>query len=160
VRSVRQFPVFAALGFAMAIPAAAHTFGFSPGSQQACLAIGHMTWRFAGTAAADVMVRIDSAAPAPGLRIQLAETPEAADFVLVDDGTPPDCRATRNAKAVGVVRGEDPADLVIAFTSGSAPADYRIYVRSRWIAPETAAALFAAANKPAQKLAGRADRSN
>jgi hypothetical protein len=160
VRSVRQFPIFAALGLAMAIPAAAHTFGFSPSSQQACLAIGHTTWRFAGTAAADVMVRIDSATQAPSLRIQLAETPEAADFVLVDDRAPPDCRATPNARTVGVVRGEGPANLVIAFTTKSAPADYRLYVRSRWIAPETAAALFAAANRPAQKLAGRSDLSH
>jgi hypothetical protein len=144
----------------MAIPAAAHTFGFSPGSQQACLAIGNTTWRFTGSGAADMTVRIDSVGEVRGLRIQLADSPEAADFVLVDDGAAPACRATPNARAVGVVRSEDPADLVIAFTADPARADYRIYVRSRWIAPETAAALFAAANRPPQKLAGRSDRSN
>ncbi len=34
------------------------------------------------------------------------------------------------------------------------PADYRIFVRSRFLAPETAAALFAAAHVPAQVLTG------
>jgi len=34
------------------------------------------------------------------------------------------------------------------------PADYRIFVRSHFLAPETAAALFAAARIPARVLAG------
>jgi len=34
------------------------------------------------------------------------------------------------------------------------PADYRIFVRSHFLAPETAAALFAAAHIPARVLAG------
>ena len=47
------------------------------------------------------------------------------------------------------------------FASAATPADYRIYVRSRWLSPEAAAALFAAAHAPARKLAGRlAIRSN
>jgi len=157
---VRHFRIFAALTLAAALPAAANTFGFSAISQQACLAIGNTVWRFAGTSDADVSVRVDSAAAAPSLRIQLSETPEQADFVVVDDGAALDCRAGRNVKAVSIAPAQSAADLVIAFTTGSDPADYRVYVRSRWIAPETAAALFAAANRPPQKLAGRSDRLN
>lgn len=157
---MRRFRIFAALALAAALPAAAHTFGFPPGSQQqACLAIGNATWRLAGTAAADVTVRIDPPAGAPSLRINLAETPEEADFVLVDDGEPPACTATANIKTMSFASGSAAPDLVVGFTSSSAPADYRIYVRSRWIAPQTAAALFAAARMPLQKTA-RSDRSN
>ena len=32
------------------------------------------------------------------LRIQLAETTDEADFVFVDDGAPPDCRAARQGR--------------------------------------------------------------
>ena len=66
-----------------------------------------------------------------------------------------------NVKDVSVTRGSDTPNLVVRFASDADPADYRIYVRSRWIAPETAAVLFAAAHGPLQKVAGRAaDRSN
>jgi hypothetical protein len=149
------------LTLAAALPAAAHTFGFSPGSApQACLAIGNTTYRLA-RGGADVTVRIDSTAAAPGLRVKLTETPEDADFVLVDDGTPPACTATSNMKDVSIAPRAAAPDLVVGFASGAAPADYRIYVRSRFIAPETAAVLFAAAHMPLQKVTGRlADRSN
>lgn len=157
---MRRLRVFAAVALAVALPAAAHTFGFPPGSRRACLTIGNTIWRFTGPAAANVAVRVDATATAPGLRIKFAETPEEADFVLVDDGAPPDCRSASSFKDVSIAPSAGPADLVVAFTSGAAPADYRIYLRSRWIAPETAAALFAAAHMSPQKLAGRSDPSN
>src|SRR5262249_40349613 len=115
---------------AVALPAAAHTFGFSAGSApQACLAIGSTTWRPARNVA-DVTVRIDSAAPASGLRVKFTETPDDADFVLVDDGAPRACAATSNIKDVQISRSIAAADLVVGFTSGDAPADYRVYARS------------------------------
>jgi hypothetical protein len=158
---VRRFRIFAGIALAVALPAAAHTFGFSAASvPQACLAIGNTTYRL-GRGGADVTVRIDSAAVAPSLRVKLTGTPEDADFVLVDDGTPWACTATSNITDVRIARGSDAPDLVVGFASGATSADYRIYVRSRWIAPETVAVLFAAAHRPLQKIAGRAaDRSN
>ncbi|MEJ0074029.1 MAG: hypothetical protein WDO17_01040 [Alphaproteobacteria bacterium] len=158
---MRRIRILAGLTLAAALPAAAHTFGFSPGSApQACLAIGNTTYRLA-RGVADVTVRIDSTTAGPGLRVKLTETPEDADFVLVDDGAPPACTATSNIKNVIVAPGAAAPDLVVGFASGAAPADYRIYVRSRFIAPETAAVLFAAARMPPQTVAGRmADRSN
>jgi hypothetical protein len=155
---VRRFRILAGLMLAAALPAAAHTFGFSPGSApQACLAIGNTTYRLARSGA-DVVVRLDPAAAAPGLRITLADTPEEADFVLVDDGAMPDCRGS-NVKDVSLGTGGTP-DLIISLTSGSAPADYRIYVRSRFLAPEAAAALFAAGHMPPKRVAAQLDRSN
>ena len=46
-------------------------------------------------------------------------------------------------------------DLVVGLAGATGAADYRIYIRSRWLSPEAAAALFAAAHAPARKLAGR-----
>jgi hypothetical protein len=158
---VRRFRVLASVLLAVAVPAAAHIFDFSPAStSQACLAIGNTTYRLARSGA-DVTVRIDSATAVPSLRIKLAETPEDADFVLVDDGAPLACTDTPSIKDVSITPSAAAPALVIGFASGAAPADYRIYVRSRWIAPETAAVLFAAAHRPLQKMAGgTAGRSN
>src|SRR5437763_1087868 len=95
---VRHIRVLAGLTLAVALPAAAHTFAFSPGSAaEACLAIGNTTYRLA-RGAADVTVRIEPSAAAPNVRIQLAETPDEADFILVDDGAPPACGAAANVK--------------------------------------------------------------
>jgi hypothetical protein len=141
---------------AAAVPATAQTFGFSIGPAAPCLSIGGTAWRVAGNAGrADVTVRIDSAAP--DIRIEMAETPDAADFVFVDDGAaPPGCQASAGSSKSGKI---DPAaprpDLTVGFATSTAPADYRLYVRSRWVSPDTAAALFAAARMPGRTLADR-----
>jgi len=157
---VRPIRILAGLTLAAALPVAAHTLGLMPGKvPQACLTIGNTTYRLAG-GAADVTVRVDPAVTAPGLRIALADTPEDADFVLVDDGAAPNCRAATTVKQVNIA-ADTPADLVVGLVSAGGPADYRIYVRSRWIEPATAAALFAAARMPPRRVAGGAfDRSN
>jgi hypothetical protein len=46
-------------------------------------------------------------------------------------------------------------DLVLGLATSAMPADYRIFVRSRFLAPKTAAMLFAAAHIPARVLAGK-----
>jgi hypothetical protein len=154
---VRHFRILAGLTLAAALPVAAHTFGLVAGTApQACLTIGNTTYRLGG-GDSNVAVRIDPLAAAPGVRIKFADTPEEADFVLVDDGAAPNCRTAAHVKEVSLAAGTI-ADLTVQLADGSAPADYRIYVRSRWIAPETAAALFAAAHNPARRMAG-GDRS-
>ena len=156
---MRRFRILAGLTLATALPVAAHTLGLMPGTApQACLTIGSTTYRLAG-GNADVTVRIDPSGTAPGLRIKLADTPEEADFVLVDDGAAPNCRTAANVKAVSLAAAA--ADLTVHLADGSTPADYRIYVRSRWITLETAAALFAAAHMPPRRVASSpSDRSN
>jgi len=157
---VRRIRVLALLLLAIAIPATAQTFDVSlRASGPACLSIGQISWRAVPNAVhADTTVWLDPAAAAPDIRIQIAETADAADFVFVDDGaTPPACPhggAVRTVKIDAVA-----PDLVAQITTGSEAADYRIFVRSRWLAPQTAAALFAAAHIRPRTLA-RADRSN
>jgi hypothetical protein len=153
----RRGKILTALMLALAVPATAQTFGLSLGTApQGCLPIGNAAWRIAADQA-DVAVRIDTAAAAPDVRIAFAEAVDEADFVFVDDGAAPVCPRG----AVKTVRIDAAADLVVGLAAPGTPADYRIYVRSRWLEPQIAAALFAAAHAPTRRLAGRvADRSN
>lgn len=138
---------------ALALTAAAWTFGFSIQSSPGCLSIGNASYRVATKIlGADLTVRIDTAAAAPDIRIAFAETPDEADFVFVDDGnSPPACGAS--AKSVRIDAAAMQLNLVVGLAREQGPADYRIYVRSRWLSSEAAAALFAAAHAPL-RLAG------
>ena len=144
---------------AIAIPATAQTFGFSVRAPQACLPVGNAMYRLAAAGAqADYTVRIDPAATAPDVRVHLADTPDAADFVLVDDGeTLHGCRGP----AIRSVRIATTApDLVVALTSDPDAADTRIYLRSHAFEPTAAAALLAAAHVAKRKHGRVADHSN
>jgi hypothetical protein len=153
----RRGRIVGLLMLAIAVPATAQTFGLSLGTApQACLSIGNGAWRIAADRA-DVTVRIDPAANAPDVRVAFAEAVDEADFVFVDDGAAPVCPRG----AVKTVKIDPAADLVVGLAAPGTPADYRIYVRSRWLEPQIAAALFAAAHAPTRRLTARvADRSN
>jgi hypothetical protein len=144
---------------AVTVPATAQTFGFSlrSATPAVCLAIGDVSYRIAGDGArADYTVHIDPAAAAPDIRIQLAESADAADFVFVDDGdAPAPCRyGAAGIRSIRTAVTARAADLVLGFATSATPADYRIFVRSRFLAPEAAAALFPAAHGPARILTG------
>lgn len=150
-----RIKILAFLVLAAAVPATAQTFGFSLGaSEPACLSIGNTTYRVTNSARADVTVRVDPAAATPDIRIQIADAPDEADFVFVDDGNAPAC-PRGPFRSVKIDAAAIAPDLVVGLAGTSAAADYRIYIRSRWLAPEAAAALFATAHAPTRKLAGR-----
>ena len=157
---LRNRKVLVLLLLAVAVPATAQTFGFSIGAEapSVCLAIGDTTYRIAsGGGHADYTVRIDPAAPSPDIRIRLAETADMADFVFVDDGDAP-ARCPRGSSGIKSVSADAAApapDLVLGFATSAMPADYRIFLRSRFLAPETAATLFAAAHIPTRVLTGK-----
>jgi hypothetical protein len=145
---------FLGLLLLVAIPATAQTFGLAIGtSDPACLVFGRTTYRMAAAGVpADYTVRIDSSAPAPDIRIQLTDTPDAADLVLVDDGTTPAaCRGGAVIKDVRIDPEATAPDVTIGFAAPAAPADYRIYIRSDGVEPMAAAALFAASRTAARK---------
>lgn len=137
---------------AVAVPATAQTFGFSIGSSApVCLSIADARYRLAAPGEhADYTVRIDPAAEAPDVRVQLTATIDDADFVFVEGGA--GASHCQGSKAVKIDPAA-PADLTVGFASSSAPADYRIYVRSRSLSPEAAAALYAVAHRPPRRLA-------
>jgi hypothetical protein len=146
---------------AIAVPATAQTFGFAIGpSAPVCVSIGDTSYRVAASGErADYTVRIDPGAAAPDIRIQLTGSIDEADFVFIENGeAATHCSA---AKAVKIDAAAAAPDLILGFADASVPPDYRIYVRSRALAPEAAAALYAAAHIRARRLAGRAaNRSN
>ena len=146
---------------AAAVPATAQTFGFSLGlrAHDGCLSIGDVTYRVSTSLfRPDYTVRIDPDAASPDVRVHLAAAPDDADFVLVDDGeTPPGCNAPAGSasKTVQVSASATAPDLIVGLTTAAA-ADYRIYIRSEWLSPEAAAALFAVARRPpGHAVAGR-----
>jgi hypothetical protein len=137
---------FLGLLLLVAIPATAQTFGLALGtSGPACLLLGNTTYRMAAPGArADYVVRIDSSAPSPDIRIQWSDTPDAADLVLVDDGEQQAGCSGAVVKDVRIDTEATAPDLTVSFAAASAPADYRIYLRSDGVEPMAAAALFAA----------------
>jgi fructose-specific component phosphotransferase system IIB-like protein len=145
---------------AAAVPATAQTLGFSLGlsARTVCLSIGAATYRVSGSARSDYTVRIGPNEPSPDVRVHLAATPDDADFVLVDDGETPagcDTRAGSATKTVKVSADATAPDLVVGLAAADA-ADYRVYVRSRRLSPEAAAALFALTRRqPGHAVAGR-----
>jgi hypothetical protein len=153
---------FLGLLLLVAIPATAQTFDLSIGTSgpPACLVLGNTTYRIAPPGMrADATVRIDAAALAPDIRIELSDTSDEADLVLVDDGAPQaGCPAGPTVKHVRIDAEATAPDLTIGFAPPSTPADYRIFVRSHGIEPTAAAALFAAHKSAAHKRT--ADQSN
>jgi len=157
----RWIKIFTALVLAIAVPATAQTFGFSLGAAEpACLPYGNASYRITNSARPDVTVRIEPAAASSDIRVAIAETPDEADFMFVDDGSAPAC-SRGPFKNVSIAAAAAAPDLVVGLAAPETPANTRIYVRSRWLDAETAAALFAAAQLPPRTLAARAqDRSN
>jgi len=82
------------------------------------------------------------------VRVQLAESAEAADFAVIDDmDTPEDtaCKATAATLYVAISANPSTSEPVI-YLSGDGPADYRIFVRSKTFTAHDAAALIVGAS--------------
>lgn len=143
---------------AIAVPATAQTFGLSRGPAAAvCLSIGDARYRLAAAGEhADVTVRIGPEA-APDVRVALAQSIDEADFVFVEGSDAPHCSGKPSGTSVKIDPAASSPDLAVGFASASGPADYRIYVRSRVVTPEAAAALYAAAHMPPRHVARTAN---
>jgi hypothetical protein len=81
------------------------------------------------------------------VRVQLSDSAEAADFVVIDDAFTPEagsCEA--NAATRLVALSATPAgSAAVIYLSPDGPADYRIFVRSTTFTAHDAAALIVAA---------------
>jgi hypothetical protein len=144
----RRFRSLLLLLLVIAVPATAHTFGFSIGTPLSpfCLSAGKTPYRLAAAGErADITVRIDPAASTPDIRIALAANADEADFVIVDDGNgPPRCAMRAIPRTVALDASAATPDIVVGIAGPSEPASYRIFVRSRFVSEEAAAALLAA----------------
>ena len=138
---------------ACAVPATAQTFDFTAHRAAACITIANVQYRVAAPRErADYTVRVDPAAAVADVRLRLTAAIDEADFVLIDDDAAPRCPAAAGARTIAIDANAPAPDLTIAFARPTMPADYRIYVHGGAIAPETAAALYAAAQIPARRL--------
>jgi hypothetical protein len=121
--------------------------GLLPGPHP-CIAIGEasveiadLPWR------ADLHVSFTDDPAAATVRVQIAETPEAADFAVIDDVDTPDanaCEANTATRMVAISAGHAEHAPVI-YLSKDGPADYRIFVQSKTFSLHEAAALIVGA---------------
>jgi hypothetical protein len=122
--------------------------GLSPSSTP-CIAIagetveiGSVPWH------ADLHIAFTDDPAAATVRVQLADSAEAADFAVVDDVDSSDadaCEATAATRYV-TISVTSSASAPVIYLSKDGPADYRIFVRSRTFSAREAAALIVGAH--------------
>jgi hypothetical protein len=102
-------------------------------------------------------VHVAEGASKPDLTIRLADTPEAADFILVDDrddGERTSCRTfALPVRTINVNPETGRHDLTVGLVPAGEPADYGLYLRSASFSVEEAAALFATMMTPGRRAA-------
>lgn len=142
---LRKVMVLAAV---LAAPAGAASY--FAGAPEACFSSGATAYRVTTTAEADYTVRFAETEGHVDLRMQLMDSPDQADFVLVDDhasvGTSA-CQGPAPVKTIRIDPGADAADVTVRLAADLAVADYRIYVQSARFSHRDAAALLAVISK-------------
>jgi hypothetical protein len=129
--------------------------GLSPGSRP-CIAVGDtpvqialMPWQ------AELHVSFTDDPTLATVRVQISDSAEAADFVVMDDidssetGACPAHTATRMVS----ISGSASAGTPVIYLSPDGPADYRVFVRSQTFSVRDAAALIVGASGGHRRLA-------
>jgi len=132
----------------LAVPAGAHSFLAAPSTL--CFTNGMASYRISTrTASPDYRVKIENNAARPDMRIAIVDTPDIADFVLVDDFAGIESAACTNpsAKTIRVGATEWAPDIIVSLERGAANPDHRLYVYSARFSNEQAAALLAVMSK-------------
>jgi hypothetical protein len=89
------------------------------------------------------------------VRVQISESAEAADFVVIDDVDSSEagaCPANTPTRQVAISASSSAGEPVI-YLSPEGPADYRVFVRSRTFSARDAAALIVGASGGHRRLA-------
>ena len=111
--------------------------------------IASMPWR------ADLHVAFTDDPAAATVRVQISDSPEAADFAVVDDVDSAEtgaCEANAATRLVAI--SADPAGgAPVIYLSHDGPADYRIFVQSKTFTAREAAALIVGASGGHPRLA-------
>jgi hypothetical protein len=116
---------------------------------QTSLQITALPWK------AQSVVRFTRDPAAATVRVQIVDSPDAADFAVVDDAATPDensCGITAATRFIAITSDASAAAPVIYLTH-DAGADYRIYVSSRTFTVQDAAALVVGAHRTPTRLA-------
>jgi hypothetical protein len=121
--------------------------GLSPGTQP-CIALAETSVRIAsGPWHADLHVAFTEDPAAATVRVQISDSPESADFAVVDDIDSTESGACESSAATRLVAiSAAPAGgAPVIYLSHEGPADYRIFVRSKTFTARDAAALVVGA---------------
>jgi hypothetical protein len=117
-------------------------------SPHPCIALGAETVQIASASwHADLHVSFTDDPAAATVRVQLTDSAEAADFVVVDDVDSAEANACEANPATQLVAisADSPRNAPVIYLSPNGPADYRIYVRSKTFTAREAAALIVGA---------------
>ena len=121
--------------------------GLLPGTHP-CIAISNTSVQIAAIPwHADLHVAFTDDPAAATVRVQISDSPESADFAVVDDVDSTEsgaCEANAATRLVAI--SADPAGgAPVIYLSHDGPADYRIFVRSKTFSVRDAAALVVGA---------------
>jgi hypothetical protein len=122
---------------------------------QPCIRVGNVAVQMA-TAPWQSQSRVsftDNPAEAT-VRVQIVETPDNADFTVVDDidGAEPDaCAAQAATRYIGIAKAATALQPIIYLSSE--PGDFRIFVQSKTFSPQAAAALVVGAGDDRARVA-------
>ena len=121
-----------------------------------CIAIGETSVELASMPwHADLHVAFTDDPVTATVRVQIADSAEAADFAVVDDVDTSEanaCEATAATQLVAI-SSTAPAFAPVIYLSQDGPADYRIFVRSKTFTVRDAAALIVGASGGHRHLA-------
>ena len=135
------------LAAAVAVPAAAHST-FAPTKESLCFASGAATYQIARNAPTpDYRIKVAGDTAGADLRMQLVDSAEMADFVLVDDFSGKEqgsCRSSTPIRTVTLDADATAPDVTVNLSADPAASDYKIYVHSVRFSQQDAAALLAA----------------
>lgn len=91
------------------------------------------------------------------VRVQIVESPDNADFTVVDDidGAEPDaCAAQAATRYIGIAKAATALQPIIYLSNK--PGDFRIFVQSKTFSPQAAAALVVGAGDNRARVAAAA----
>lgn len=118
-------------------------------STQPCIAIGGTSVRIASEPwQTQLRVSFTNDPTVATVRVQITDSAEAADFVVVDDAGSAEgnaCGGNAATRFVGIATSPSPA-VPIIYLSQDGNADYRIFVRSKTFTARDAAALIVGAS--------------
>jgi hypothetical protein len=102
---------------------------------------------------ADLHVAFTEYPPAATVRVQIVDTAESADFVMVDDADSAEANACSGAPRFVAIAAYPSVSVPVIYLSTEGGADYRIFVRSKTFSLREAAALIVGANSSHARLA-------
>jgi hypothetical protein len=128
--------------------------GFLPGPHP-CILVGEKAVEIAGLPwRADLHVSFTEDEALATVRVQLSDSAEAADFVVIDDADTADastCEASLERTLVSI-SPQASNDAPVIYIAPDGPADYRIFVSSKTFTARDTAALIVGASDGHRKL--------